>query len=732
MVLFDNLKIASYAAAADAFDKSQDLFEGFLPLVETALCSYGAASSVSFLSLRDRINEIHGVDIQKETLRHLINILEAQGNVEFDRKTIYPDKNWLSDSVCHFDTHQSSLNTLFQTFRDYLAQNGCSVSISDIRIQVCEWVYLHSADLAQFVASGAADKKKIRPDGNNDWEYADMLIAFLVECHKEKPYLYETFIRLYDGAVQASLLNFTPNEISSVIGREFLVKKAVLDTNFVLRLIGLQAPLDNEVAQSTFQCLREVGVECCVLSQTIEETCTSIDGFLREMEPVAQQATRFLPKTNITTSGFWAALQSGVSRTEFLEWANPDKLIQELTTKFSVAVIDDYEDPAIKAEAVKDLIAFKNVDKYAESQAKHDLTLIAYCEGRRSRRPHSLGEEHWWVLTNDAKLASWNRRRNRLPACMTSVQVSNLLWLFTKKDSGAGLTNTIVSLAGRDAVSSTEISNFAARMGRYGEEYGSDPGAVKNLSNVLAHAVLSTNDIRKGGSSDSEFYDMIDRLAEEIRNKQKIEETRYAEATDSQKREIDELKRKMELGKLQSKKRQKTDGISAAKKSIAQIEKSIGEINDIQEFCSKEERKAARKVYFKFVRVCLSILILALLVYNPLATFISRYKTFAGQVSDFTGYGIVTLVFGVIYYSVVCFTLSGLYSPKELFDELKKRALLQEREKYILSKTYSTDFAHGMLETHRVELVNRLKNEQDNLSSLESELQDIEDAIILL
>lgn len=725
MALYDNLKIASYAAAAAALDKSKDLFEGFLPLVETALSSSDGRKPVSFLGLQQWINEIHGVKIPKDTLRYLIDILEKQGKVEFDhKKMIYPSKDWQSGAASLLAEHNAAINVLFKKFQEYLSQRDCSVSISDIRGQVCRWIYLHSSELAKFIASGA-DKSLVQVQENTDWEHAGHLIAFLVECYKKHSNMYRTFIGLYDGAVQASLLNFTPKELSSVANREFVVKNAVLDTNFILRLLGLQSPLDNEVALSTFQSLREIDVNFCVLPQTIEETCSSIGGFLRETEPVAQQVAAFLPNTSIATSGFWSAFQAGVSRTDFFEWTNPDNVIRELAERFSVVIIDEYEATTIEMDQVNDLIRYKDVDKYAENQAKHDLTLIAYCQSRRPKRPRPLGEEEWWVLTNDAKLAQWERRNSKTQVCMTEVQVSNLLWLFTKKDGGEGLTNTIVSLAGRDALSGVEISAFSEHMEKYSRRYSADPRRLGDLSNVLARAAFSTNDVKTGGASDEDFLSVVDKRAKEIRLQQRLEAQENEKRTEGQAQEIAALRQEIELEKLQSRRRQKENDISATQKSISRIQESISQVEDLKAFCDKENVCSARLVLWRFVVVAILVVAGMLVAYKPLTAVLAEYSTLAENVANFTGFGIVGVAVFLLYYFFVILFFSAPYSPKELFYELQRRNLQAKRERYVIEHRFHSGFAQGLLDEHLASLKDELEQEKNCLASNEKDLEGI-------
>ena len=93
MGIIDNLRLSSYIAAANAYDKSKNIFHGFLPMIETALLLSGEQDVISFLALQKQINDTFHVRIPKNTLRYLLQVLQDQGKIRFEnRKNIFIDK----------------------------------------------------------------------------------------------------------------------------------------------------------------------------------------------------------------------------------------------------------------------------------------------------------------------------------------------------------------------------------------------------------------------------------------------------------------------------------------------------------------------------------------------------------------------------------------------------------------------------------------------------------------
>ena len=402
--IYDNLRLASYVSAAEAFNESKNVFLGFIPMVESMMVLTAEKQSISFLALQQKINEYYQVKIPKDTLRYLLQTMEKQGGIVFsDKKNIFPEKEKLTKVIEKREDALNVIEDFFLKFREYLNENGLDAPISEVRDQVCEWIYTHSSDLASFIQAGRISTDLSQKAENDEWKHSKQFVTFLLKIRDENSIEYKAFVKLFDGAVQTSLLNFTPKQIGDITTPSFSIANVLLDTNFVLRLIKLQDPLECEMAIETWQSLKNSGTQFYVLDQTITEACASIRNFLNESAPYNYQTRQFLSNIRTKTSGFLSALQNGLTRAELLELSEPDKLKEAIIGKYSIELIDDYTDN-IEDYEIDSLVQSKAIERYGKPQAKHDLLLIKYCRKKRPKRISTVGNAQWWVLTNDKKL----------------------------------------------------------------------------------------------------------------------------------------------------------------------------------------------------------------------------------------------------------------------------------------------------------------------------------------
>ena len=153
---------------------------------------------------------------------------------------------------------------------EYLEKKGKTAVLSEVREKICLWVYYNSWDLAQFIDIGTLPKDFTQNDALADWPFYNDFISFLITSRKDETQTFSSFVKIFDGAVQTSLLNFTPEEIKQISDKNFAIDHIILDTNFILRLMGLQPPMDNESAIATWESLHSNGAVFFVLFQTVQ------------------------------------------------------------------------------------------------------------------------------------------------------------------------------------------------------------------------------------------------------------------------------------------------------------------------------------------------------------------------------------------------------------------------------------------------------------------------------
>lgn len=708
--IYDNLRLASYTVAADAFDKSKDVFSSFLPLVESAILASTDKASITFLALQTKINEIYKIKILKDTLRYLLRILEKQGKLSFvQNRTIVPAESMLNPAyIAEQEAAKESIEVFFVSFQSYLSAKNIILPLPEVRSYICNLIYAHSNELAMFIQDpqvkaipSVKDYEEIEI-----WEYTNDFVSYMLDCKRQKLPEYSAFIKLFDGAIQSSLLNFTPAVIRDTVDKRFRIQVAILDTNFLLRLMNLQSELDNASAYSTWEDLRSSGTRLVVLRQTIEEICSSIKGFLNEIAPYAQQAQNFLRGARIRTSGFWYALQNGKSRTDFFELSKEENVRQLLVQNFSIEIVEDFDDISITQADIDSLILSKNRDSYGDKQARHDLLLLSYCRRKRPRLFSSISKAEWWVLTNDQKLAYWNQQNSHnIQECITETQLSNLLWLQAKKDCDEGFSNTIVLLASKVSAGTEAISVFARQITKYSEQYATDTSKLDDLSLVFASNTLSTDDILRTTTDEDEFAYFI---------AEKVEHVKQQHALDQAKREqleqinINSDKENSRLNlKIQAMERELTKTrdqieyqslkhqINLLEQKVENYQKVKMQIQTLIEFSEEQVVPSAR-----FVALCLVAALLVFLfvgwkfAYGPIYNWVSSTTDWANTLLNIISSGIILVPTSLIYYFVVVILFGSPYKPAELFCHLRDMVVRHKLEKYILENDFPSRYSH--------------------------------------
>lgn len=745
MNVYDNLRLASYSVAADAFDKSKDVFTAFIPLVESAILTLPGKSSISFLALRNKINEIYKVDIPKDTLRYILNILEKQEKLDFvQNRTIIPSISMQStDYIDKQNSAKTTIESFFTAFQEYLSKKDTFPSSSEIREHICNLIYIHSTDLATFIQDPTIKHTISLQDYDDveEWEYTEDFVLYLLKCKKEKLPEYFSFIKLFDGAIQSTLLNFTPSVIKSTVDKQFKIEAAILDTNFILRLMELQPELDNESAYNTWEDLCKTGTKLIVLQQTIEETCSSIKGFTNEIAPYAQQAQNFLRNSRIRTSGFWHAFQNGKSRTDFHELSKEENVRELLTQKFNIVIEEDFEDDSISQADINSLIASKNLDRYSDKQARHDLLLLSYCRKKRPRRFSSISGARWWVLTNDRKLAYWNQNdSHNIQECITETQFSNLMWLQAKKESDDGLSNTIVTLASKSSVGSDTISSFAQQINKYQKRYANDVSKLDDLSLVFASSILSSDDIQRGTTDEDEFASLIEKKIENIKQEQALNRAQIAyeqerllqinadsaKANSDLSKEIQSIRSELTETKRQAKRESLARNIQDLQQKAIKYESDKEILQALITFSKKQKVPAARLVLTGLIGVLVVLTAICMhFAYAPVYNWINATVDWPDILLNIISSGVILIVVSPIYYVIVIFIFGAPYQPAELFNHLRNIVVHKILANYILKNSFPSEYSHVNLEFQFNQVDEERKSIRNQITELQQKLDEI-------
>ena len=187
----DNLRLISYLTAAEIYDNGKNIFECFLPIIESTLICDDGKQDITFLRLQNKIHDIYNIVIPKSTLRRLLIILNDQNKIKFinNRKVIL-DRDELNKVFWDKrENRENLIEDLFIAFNDFLINNAIEAPLNEIKKGTCEWLYAHSLELANFINNGIFET-----DINDNWKYSTQLVLFLMDIQSKSSEHFKTFL----------------------------------------------------------------------------------------------------------------------------------------------------------------------------------------------------------------------------------------------------------------------------------------------------------------------------------------------------------------------------------------------------------------------------------------------------------------------------------------------------------------------------------------------------------
>ncbi len=582
----------------------------------------------------------------------------------------------------------------------------------------------------------------------NDWEYAPQLVSFLLDISEKKSAHFKTFLLLYNGAVQSSLLNFETNKINTVCESSLQLNHVILDTNFILRMLDLQSEFDCITANETIGMLKLQGTHFYILEQTLSEIQRSIKSFLDDSRPHTQYIKTFFSGKQIRMSGFLDAMKRGIDRTKLFEKSKTENLKASISELIDVTFIEDFDDSQIGMAEIESLVLSKNKDGYGEKQGRHDLSLIEYCRKKRKKQVSAVTDIEWWVLTNDERLTFWNQRNNNeYQECLTEIQLSNIVWIQQKKTDNIGLMQTIMSLSNSAAISSNDIELFAQRIRSYYEGHKDRTNSLDKISLVFESNKITTADIQKINAEDDAFEQIIEEKMLEIQIEKLSRQQEYETIRDKDNKLSDEnnaLKKQLSSLSIENANIKYRHKIEKYEHDIQDAAKEMEDLSKQKDFYDKIN-KYQKTIGISTGRYTILIAMLAVLplaavfilyikspAYHFTLSFLKRIDNIPNFVQDMICTWIIPIIFTGIYYLLVVNLFGALLSPKELFTLLQQKLLKFRIKRYMIQNGIPLDYQTGDVDLKIQEmdlgidrLTRTIENFRNNIAETEAEMKNL-------
>lgn len=615
---FTMQRLRAYSYAAVLFDESKDIISSFLPLIEYVIVN-SEKNVITWNNLVSLIDKIYHTKIPSATLHNLLYLLKEKGVISFNKlskEVNIIDKSKISAKQDNIDNY---LQELLDQFCSFLQQKGQNINCDSARDIICSFVFNNADILSNLIKSEREITSKDFFHKMSD-ENLFELIEFILTIKEENSNPYKALLLLYAGATQACLLNLTTEEIKEAEKSELKVKKIILDTNFIMRLLDIQNLHECTMAKETLGYIQKLDAQLIVLPCSIKEVQGSIKSFLQQIAPYSAKTGEFLRHEKIRTTGILAAYNRGKTSTDLLAISNG---IEALLTNMKIFIDkDDKYDEEFDDDFLQSLIDAKSYGynyQYSRTQAKHDMHLIEYCRKNRTTLCNSIVNTECFILTNDLKLTQWNQSNcidGGFHECVSEIQLANLFWLQRKTTSNEGIINVVVALANQYYTDTSQLLSFITKMDKYQKNKKSD--GVTTTAIVHANNMITSYDIARVNAEELEIESLYNEKFK-IAQKEKLEIQEAIANTKAQNKELQNS-----IASATTKTRELEEHVKQDEVEKQELRKSIDAINlEIQKSKQKNEKEKQNLIKFQADEKMLHSYKVAKLVYKNLVRIIA-------------------------------------------------------------------------------------------------------------
>lgn len=443
--------LTSFSIITSFHDKSKSVMDSFLPLVEygiAILCNETNSDELFDTdSLREKILNSSGIDINTITLKSLLKKIKKAGHIELLShgnyfKVLHSLKNQQDTYLCAIQDSYRNIHKFIKEYKSFSSDNRAE---SELII----WIYDFICTYCKFI-----DVSNNNITAQFESEEYKNLLSFLDYINESEIELTKTFHSIYFGANIYSLLDRAKNVIDKKSFKELVV---YLDSNFILRLMDYQeAPFSKETNE-LFATLRKNNIRLKIFRETVDEVKSVLSYYLSIYRKEKENHMAILSQPEYINGVLGAFYRKNCTFSEIEDSID----IVENFIKDKNIEIDNIErfKITIDEKEVLDLYQSKyglkdgeTPNDYRINKCKHYLQImdiIHYFRQKNHCSSSCLGNSKYVFLTCDLKLYRYCRSKTanyRFPTIITQEILANDLMLFNPQDFSDVSLQLLISL----------------------------------------------------------------------------------------------------------------------------------------------------------------------------------------------------------------------------------------------------------------------------------------------
>ncbi len=565
-------------------NKSKSILDAFLPLVEYGIAMIHNETDYDYFdtkTLQEKILLLTGININSLTLKSLLKRLKRDKKIELlDNNEYYRIiASFKSEQDNYLAAVQSNHRDTHKFVKEYKSFSGDERDESTISV----WIYEFITEYCKYI-DVKNNNVAIRFERE---EYKDLL-RFLNNINQYDNDLTSTFHNIYFGANICSLIESSKKIIAKTQFSSLIV---YLDSNFILRLMGLQAEPFSKEAKELFAILKGNKIKIYIFQQTIDEIKSVLDYYLKIYKKEKEQYSYIIEKPEFINGVLGSYFRNNYSITQIEEiidsvnnFISKNEIQIDNLTKYNITIdeqqcrelydakysnLADNSKEACKAYRLKKCQHYLQINNVI-SEKRYKTNCSASC----------LGNSKYVFLTCDLKLYRYIKSTTKnylFPAIISQEILANDLLFFDPKAFGNISFQLLTSLY----ASSTYIDVHAL-------------DKLKETICDIADENLDEATFIIKATRNCENYSILNEIAEDEENdRQKL--TKLAEEE-----RLKENNLKKSLVETTSSLTEKESALSYANDQISQLSNEITELKKNEDLLNKRintEKDKREKVF---------------------------------------------------------------------------------------------------------------------------------------
>lgn len=444
--MMDSIKLSNFIVIKSFSDSEKSLLDCVMPFVEYSIAKINT-EYIEVSEIKDFIKKECLIDVPTNTIRTLLKRLKRDNKVtDYENWTIVRCVDNYTFSSRKYEENLKSfsrdINKLIincKTFCDFdLDEDELTQLLYDFIA-----LYQHNIDINEGAITSSSPFSDIR---------YEKIARFVDQISKSDNIDYNTFKNIFYGFILGQFVaageNFDQKKIQNCT--------VYVDTDFLLRILDMQAAYFTETATELLQLLTQLGFSVIVLPETIAEACAVLRAnhmkFVQDHENLKKIYGINAAKLDGIMGAFFRKEMTASQISDFID--NIETEIGKLSIDISLSGIPsnievrekelnkiiEYKEKNARLDCIENSDKKEYLQQRIREKAILDAKILSFIRYKRGKKVYKFQDAKYLLLSCDNTIYRINKNYHKydgaIPECFSESSLTSLLFMSSTSKIG--------------------------------------------------------------------------------------------------------------------------------------------------------------------------------------------------------------------------------------------------------------------------------------------------------